>query len=117
MKPLFLLSFAALALSACAISGGEVGSNEAAIPYVSSNGIVDWRPAGPDALYIRAITGDWYHVRTMGNCNRLRTATSLGFVTSGLDQLDRHGSILAEGQRCPLLSVVKSAPPPEEAKG
>ena len=117
MKPILFPPLAAFALSACATSGGEVGSNEAAIPYVSSNGIVEWRPIGSDALYIRAITGDWFHVRTMGNCNRLRTATSLGFVTSALDQLDRHGTIIAEGQRCPLLSVVKSAPPPEEADG
>ena len=52
-----------LGLLALAMTCGSVGaaakesSRETYIPYVSSNGIVEWEVAGDDALYIRAITG------------------------------------------------------------
>lgn len=113
--PAPLLALAALAACATAPDGAATG--ETAIPYVGSSGIVDWEVAGDDDLYIKAISGGWYHVRTMGACTRLRTATSLGFVTAGLDQLDRDGAIIAGGQRCPVASVVRSGPPPEKAPG
>lgn len=102
-----------LGLLALAMTCGSVGaaakesSRETYIPYVSSNGIVEWEVAGDDALYIRAITGGWYLVRTMNACPRLKTAVALGFVTRGVDELDRHGAIVAEGQRCPVISVIR----------
>jgi hypothetical protein len=106
---------AVTALSACTATGSASG--ETSIPYVSRDGIVEWEVAADDALYIKAVNGDWYYVRTGGRCPRLRTAISLGFVTSALDQLDRHGAIIAEGQRCQVASVAKSVPPPTKAEG
>jgi hypothetical protein len=38
---------------------------------------------------------------------------TLGFVTPGLDELDRSGAILAEGQRCPIASINRSVQPLE----
>lgn len=111
LTPLF-----ALALASCGASGNEIrtaGAAETAIPFVRTNGILDWRAAGDGALYIRGNSGGWYFVRTMSPCTRLQTAITLGFVTSVGDQLDRYGAILAEGQRCPIASVVRSGPPPE----
>ena len=93
----------------------SAGGTETAIPFVQSNGILDWRAAGDEALYIRGNTGDWYFVRTMSPCTRLKTAITLGFATSAGDQLDRFGAILAEGQRCPIASIVRSEPPPPKA--
>lgn len=113
----FLLVLSAVSLSACATPGDIVSNDESAIPFVSSNGITEWQPASDDALYIKAINGDWYYVRTMGRCSRIEGATSLAFLTRGPDQLDRHGAINVDGQHCPLSSVVKSAPPPAKAKG
>ena len=109
--PIFLAALAAL--SACAT--GVRAGGETAIPFVSSDGITDFRAAGDDALYIKAIGGDWYYVRTSGPCNRLIDATSLGFVTTGGDQLDRFGAIVAQGVRCPVASVVRSPGPPPKA--
>lgn len=105
----------ALAVASCASVPAPEG--QTSIPYVASNGIVEWKAPGPDALYIRAITGDWYLARTINACPRLAVATSLGFVTNNLGELDRYGAILAQGQRCPLASIVKSAPPPGETQG
>ena len=108
---------AALLLSACATPGEQLAAGETAIPFVSSTGVIEWRVLGDSALYVRGSNNQWYLVRTMGACPRLRTATSLGFVTAGLDQLDRHGAILAQGWRCAVQSVVRSGEPPAEARG
>jgi hypothetical protein len=107
--PLFIFMLAGLC--ACSTAGGRP-SGETAIPFVSGNGIAEWKVAGDDALYIKAINGDWYHVRTMGRCPRLRTALSLGFVTSGIDQLDRHGAIIAEGSAAPWQASSNPQPRP-----
>jgi hypothetical protein len=85
---------------------------EDAVPFVRSAGIHDWKADGDRGLYIQGINGRWYHARTLGRCGRLATAVSLGFETRGLDELDRHGAILAEGWRCALSSVTRSARPP-----
>ena len=112
---LSLLLFAVVSLAACAsVPDGPEEANETYIPFISSTGILDWRPSGEGALYIRGATNQWYFVRTLNRCARLHTANALGFVTAGLDQLDRNGAILAEGQRCPIRSITLSAPPPEK---
>ena len=69
-----------------------------------------------DTLYVRGGNGDWYLVRTTNRCSRLRSALGLGFQTSALDQLDRHGAILVEGVRCPVASVTRSSGPPKKAR-
>jgi hypothetical protein len=85
---------------------------ETAIPFVGSQGVLDWQAAGDDSLYVRGYNGRWYFVRTMGRCPRLVDALTLGFVASAADQLDRHGTVLAEGIRCPVDSVTYAAAPP-----
>lgn len=109
---------AGLSMSACATNASQdaMASAETSIPYVRSNGILEWKAEGDDALRIRSQSGDWYLVKTMGRCSRLGTALSLGFVTPGPDQLDRFGAILADGLRCPVRSVTRSGPPPEDAE-
>jgi hypothetical protein len=86
---------------------------ETAIPFVSRQGILDWQAAGDSSLYVRGYNGRWYMVRTMGVCPRLRGSVTLGFVTSAIDQLDRHGAILVQGDRCAVESVVESPAPPD----
>jgi hypothetical protein len=85
---------------------------ETAIPFVRSQGILDWQAAGDDGLYVRGYDGRWYLVRTTNRCPRLRAALNVGFVTSAIDQLDRHGAILVEGDRCPVASVTLAPGPP-----
>lgn len=107
-----------LLLAGCATGGVPTAAGESAIPFVSSTGVIEWRVVDERSLYVQAVTGQWYVVRTMGNCGRLRTAVSLGFVTApGIDELDRFGAILAEGRRCQIESVVRSTPPPPTLRG
>jgi hypothetical protein len=83
------------------------------IPFVRSNGVLEWRAVADDLLYVRGFNGSWHLVRTSVACPRLRNATSIGFVTSGLGELDRFGQILVEEDRCPISSIsYANAPPP-----
>jgi hypothetical protein len=116
MKRFWIGSAAALALSAPASSAPpraprQVGV-ETHIPYANRDGILDWKVAGPDTLYVQSMMGDWYLVRTSTPCPRLRTAHALGFVTTGGDRLDKFSILVAEGWRCHVASVTTSAPPP-----
>lgn len=89
---------------------------EAAVPFVRSDGVQVWMADGKRGLYILGIDGRWYYARTFGPCSRLSTAVTLGFQTRGVDELDRNGTILAEGWRCPLVSVTHSEPPPRKRR-
>lgn len=104
---------AAAAVPACATerSGGET-----VIPFMSSLNAVEWEAVSDDSLYLRGPKGDWYFIRTMNRCSRLRSSPGIGFQTSARDQLDRHGAILVQGVRCPVASIVRSDGPPKKAK-
>jgi hypothetical protein len=116
MRNASLLAAIAL-IGGCATSGEDAAGNETFIPNVAGNGIAQWRAVSKDRLYIRAVTGEWYLVRTMGTCSTLTQALSLGFEPSAQGRLDRYGAILAEGRRCPVESVTRSeAPPPKTRK-
>jgi hypothetical protein len=110
-----LLPLAALALFAAQPSAPA--ERESYVPYAGSDGIVGFKADGARGVYIRSLTGGWYYARTANRCGRLRSATSLGFITRGSEDLDRFGAIVAEGQYCPLTSVTRSPPPPGEPRG
>jgi hypothetical protein len=112
MKPRFaLLLVAALGGAAGARNAPALGE-ETHIPYVRSQGVIEWKVAAADALYIRGMDGKWYYVRTSAPCPRLRTAMALGFLASPGDRLDRYSTIIAEGWRCQISSITFSSPPP-----
>jgi hypothetical protein len=117
MKMISILLAAGLALAGCASGPGpEPTTGEVVIPFVSSIQAVEWRRLSDQAVYVRGGRGEWYLVRTSNNCTRLRTALALGFETSALDQLDRYGALLVQGQRCPVASIARSGPPPKKAR-
>ena len=109
-----LLLACSLALAGCASSdvSPPPSAAQASIPFVSSVGISEWRIAGRGMLYVKSISGDWYFIRTMNVCSGLDSAIGLGFVTSALDQLDYHGAVIADRERCPIQSIIRSNPPP-----
>ncbi|MGH6780921.1 MAG: DUF6491 family protein [Sphingomonadaceae bacterium] len=101
-------------MAASSASAGE--PRETGIPFVSKDGIQDFKADGDRGLFIRSINGNWYYARTMGPCSRLQTAITLGFETAGIDELDKNGTIIAQGWRCPLKSVTRTEAPPRKAK-
>ena len=110
---------AALLLGACTTTGGEVDfASQSAVPFVNSTQVLEWRVLGQDTLFLRSATNEWYRLDTMGPCPRLRTGVTIGFVVApGVDELDRHGALLVEGNRCQLRSVTRVDQPPPEARG
>jgi hypothetical protein len=111
-----LLPLGLCALAACTAGASANTAGETSIPFVASNGIIDWRADGDEVLFIRGVGGHWYHVLLMGPCATLRNATSLGFEASALGELDHHSAIFAEGVRCQISSVTRSEGPPPKPK-
>lgn len=103
-------------LAACAAAAGAAEPRETVIPFVSSIVSVEWKAVSDREAYVRGGNGDWYLVRTSNRCTRLRSSLALGFETSALDQLDRHGALRVQGQRCPVASITRSGPPPKKAR-
>jgi hypothetical protein len=115
MRKILNLAVLGLATGSAAIAAETTGT-ETVIPFVSSIGAVEWKAASDDSLYVRGGKGEWYFVRTSNRCTRLGAARAIGFETSALDQLDRHGAILVQGVRCPVASITASGEPPKKAR-
>ncbi|HEX9966128.1 MAG TPA: DUF6491 family protein [Allosphingosinicella sp.] len=113
-KTLTLISLALAAAAAPAAAKERNG--ETVIPFMSSLNAVEWKAASDDSLYLRGPRGEWYFIRTMNRCSRLRSSPGIGFQTSAGGQLDRHGAILVQGVRCPVESIVRSDGPPRKAR-
>lgn len=103
-------------LAAAAPAFAVERNGETVIPFMSSLNAVEWEAASDDSLYLRGPRGDWYFIRTSNRCSRLRSSLGIGFQTSALDQLDRHGAILVQGVRCPVESIVRSDGPSSHGK-
>jgi hypothetical protein len=106
--------FASIAAAGCVAipAPNAADQSETSIPFVGSNGILEWRAVADDTLYVRGYNGRWHIVRMSGACPRLRNATSIGFATSALGELDRFGQVLIEESSCPIASVTRSESPP-----
>jgi hypothetical protein len=115
MRTTWTLIAVGLAMAATSASAGE-RSRETVIPFMSSLSGIEWKAASDDSLYLRGPKGDWYFIRTMNRCSRLRSSPGIGFQTSVRDQLDRHGAILVQGVRCPVESITRSDGPPRKAR-
>jgi hypothetical protein len=115
MRTTLTLMLVGLTAAAAPVSARE-RNGETVIPFMSSLNAVEWKAASDDSLYLRGPRGDWYFIRTMNRCSRLRASPGIGFQTSARDQLDRHGAILVQGVRCPVESITRSEGPPRKAR-
>lgn len=87
---------------------------EASIPFANHRGIWDWRATDANTLYVQDIHRAWYKATLFSPCIDLPFAQTVGFKTGPLDTFDRYSTLLVDGDRCTLASVVKSDPPPGE---
>ena len=105
-------------LLALAAATAPIPLPQSVITNVSPNGILEWKADGNKGMWIRASTGKWHYATFMGgSCARLASASGLTFDTSPLNQFDNHSAIVAEGWRCPIVSLVPSDGPPKKRKG
>ncbi|HEX8381036.1 MAG TPA: DUF6491 family protein [Allosphingosinicella sp.] len=116
MRKTLTLLILGLTAAAAAPAAARERNGETVIPFMSSLNAVEWKAASDDSLYLRGPKGDWFFIRTMNRCTRLRSSPGIGFQTSARDQLDRHGAILVQGVRCPVESITRSDGPPRKRK-
>jgi hypothetical protein len=90
--------------------GPTATPNEVRIPRM--RGLLEWRPDGNQALYIRADTGRWYRASLEHACPRLVTRSNVHFLTAPNGDFDRYSTVVADGWRCQVASISESGAPP-----
>ena len=118
MRRAFALILLAAAWPAASLAAKQAASGppETSIPFVAHHGILDWEVADRTTLYIQSRDHKWYRATVFSSCRNLNSAIKIGFDTGAYDAFDQTSTIIAEGQRCPVESVVASGPPPKTAK-
>jgi hypothetical protein len=106
-----------LALLAAASAPDGPGPEQASIPFVSRpRAIRSFNAPADDLVYLQDRRGRWYRAEMGGPCIGLSWANAIGYDTRGSLSLARGGSILVEGQRCMIVSLTRSDPPPRKRK-
>ena len=103
---------AALALAAAVPAVAADRPEEARINFVDHGGIRDWRIVDRDTLLIRGRGKQWYKAELFAPAWGLNFAHSIGFDTGFGGTFDRFSSVIVEGRRYPLRSLVRVEGPP-----
>ena len=105
-----------LALLAAAAPPPADGA-QVSIPFVTHpRAIRSFKAPADDLVFLKDRQGRWYRAEMGGPCIGLRWANAVGYDTRGSLSLGRGGSILVEGQRCMIVSLTRSDPPPRKQK-
>ena len=91
-------------------------SPEVSLDGVARDGLMRHIPDGQRGLYVESFKGEWYYARFQGPCARLGDSYGLKFDASPGDRLDKFSAIVADGERCPFTSFVRSEAPPPKPK-
>ena len=85
---------------------------QASIAFANSGGIRDWRSDGRSTLYLQDRHGQWYKAELMIPSSDLPFAWAIGFDTGPVNRLDRFSSVVIDGRRYPIQSLVQVDGPP-----
>ena len=91
-------------------------AEQASIPFANHRGIYDWRVVDSRTVLIQGLDRQWYRASLMTSCFDLPFAQTIGFETNPDGSFDKFSAIKLRGQTCPLVSLVKTAPPPQKSK-
>ncbi|HEX8573612.1 MAG TPA: DUF6491 family protein [Allosphingosinicella sp.] len=111
-----LILAAAAAFSAPALAAQPAADRaETSIPFVSQpRSIRSFKAPTDDLVYLKDRRGRWYRAELGSTCVGLRWANAIGYDARGGLSLSRGSSILVEGQRCMIVSLTRSEPPPRK---
>ena len=124
MKHLLLPVTAALLAAAVpamasqpALSWRAPAPEEVRIPFVAFGALRSFRDDGDRIVYLEGSNRRWYRAELNGPCFNLPHALRLGFDTrfSG-DTLDNTSTLIVDGERCRIASLVRSDPPPRRRR-
>ena len=115
------LAFLTLALAAGAPAMAQPDSppqrpEEARIPFVSFGSIRTFRTAGEDVIYLQDTRRNWYRAELSGPCPGIERALRIGVDSRFSSTLDNSSTLLVDGQRCPIHSLVRSEKPPRRPR-
>jgi Family of unknown function (DUF6491) len=117
MKKLALPLFALVATaSAPALAAAPPTDREVRIPFVQFGAIRGFRPVGDDVVYLQGVRRIWYRAQLNGPCINLPHALRIGLDTRYSSTLDNSSSLLVEGERCRIVSLVRADPPPRRSR-
>jgi len=100
-----------LAAAAPGAPAAPAAAPQAQIAFANHHGIYSWSVLNDRTLLIQSESGAWYKATLMSSCVELPFAETIGFDTNPDGSFDRFSAILVRHQRCPLISLVRSAPP------
>jgi len=110
MKQIILPIFALFA-TAPALAAPPQADREVRIPFIQFGAIRGFRADGDRVVYLRGNRRIWYRAELNGPCFNLPFALRVGLDTRFSSTLDRSSSLLVEGERCQIASLVQADPP------
>ncbi len=113
---LALAAAATLGSGALAAPAAATADQEASIHFVNLRSLRTFDPVSRETIYFQDWNRQWYRASVLGFCFNLPWATRLGVDTHGTNSLDRFSTIIVDGDRCQLNSLVRSGPPPKKQK-
>ena len=115
MKHLILFALCATA-STPALAAPPKGDREVRIPFVQFGAIRGFRADGDRVVYLQGRRRIWYRAQLNGPCINLPHALRIGLDQRYSSTLDNSSSLLVEGERCRLVSLVQADPPPRRRR-
>lgn len=105
-----ILLLAALAASPAA--GRSPAEAEVRIPFVQFGAIRTFRTEGDDIVYLEDRRRNWYRATLNGPCLALPMAVRLGVDRRYGSTLDNTSTLVVDGERCRIHSLVRIAAAP-----
>lgn len=83
---------------------------EASIPF-ANRVIHNWHVLDRNTLLIEVRTNELYRAEMFSPCHRLPFAQTIGFIPEPGGSLNRHSSIVVDGEICRFKSLTRASPP------
>jgi len=84
---------------------------ESQIVFPNTGAIRNFEADGNDGIWVEDRHHRWYYAELQGGCQNLSFARGVGFDTGGSATFDRFSSVVVEGWKCPLVSLVTADKP------
>lgn len=113
-----LTALPAAAQSRSGPTPGPRSGERADIPFATRGGIRTFTAdRNGDGVFIEDSRRNWYYARFVPRCQNIDFSLRIGFRTfGGSSSLSRGDTIYAGGERCRIMDLVRSGPPPEKPK-
>jgi len=108
---ILFLALAAAAVPAVA-APDPPQAEQARIPFPRYGGVRNFRSVGEDVLYLQDSRRHWYRAELAGPCHDLPSALRIGLDSRFSSMLERGSTLIVDGDRCTVVSLVRSAAPP-----